>query len=472
MKPAVWTAPRIVTIAILVVGWVATVLISWPGHLSYDSIVQLHDGRTGFYHSWHPPVMAWLLGLGDALLSGTGLFLLLDTALFFGSLLSLAVTAPRVSWAAAIVAGLIVVLPQTVLYQAIIWKDVLFSDAAVAGFVCLAQAALAWTNVRSRVVWLAAAFALFVLAALTRQNGLIVLVLGASALALLAWRHSNKKTGVFYGITSLIGATLVVFALSSALSVRSDGGEGPRAQLRLLRLYDLVGAVAAQPGLPLDRLDNDDPELERLIRSDGVRLYTPERNDTLVGSQALQNELADAEPEWLATQWYDVMLHHPWLYLKVRAQVFGQVLFTPDIVGCRPVFVGVEGPAGEMSDLGLVPRKDARDLALQAYAKGFMGTPVLSHVTYVLIAIGGIVVLLRRRSPGDIAMAVMPIAALAFTMSFFVISIACDYRYLYFLDLAAMTAAFYIALDPAYLFQVVAMWSGSFWVLRSDARKS
>ena len=39
------------------------------------------------------------------------------------------------------------------------------------------------------------------------------------------------------------------------------------------------------------------------MRSDGVRLYTPQRNDTLVGSQALQNELADAEPEWLAAQW-------------------------------------------------------------------------------------------------------------------------------------------------------------------------
>ena len=39
-------------------------------------------------------------------------------------------------------------------------------------------------------------------------------------------------------------------------------------------------------------------------------------------------------------------------------------------------------------------------------------------------------------------------AALAFTASFLAISIACDYRYLYFLDLAAMTGLLYLALDP------------------------
>ena len=33
----------------------------------------------------------------------------------------------------------------------------------------------------------------------------------------------------------------------------------------------------------------------------------------------------------------------------------------------------------------------------------------------------------------------LQVAALLFAASFFVISIACDYRYLYFLDLAAMT---------------------------------
>jgi hypothetical protein len=41
------------------------------------------------------------------------------------------------------------------------------------------------------------------------------------------------------------------------------------------------------------------------------------------------------------------------------------------------------------------------------------------------------------------------VAALLFTASFFVVSVACDYRYLYALDLTAMTGSLYVALDPS-----------------------
>ena len=44
-------------------------------------------------------------------------------------------------------------------------------------------------------------------------------------------------------------------------------------------------------------------------------------------------------------------------------------------------------------------------------------------------------------------MAALIASALAFTASFFVISISCDYRYLYFLDLSALAALFYLSLD-------------------------
>jgi hypothetical protein len=374
--------------------------------------------------------------------------------------------------AAIVIALVLIVLPQIVLYQMIVWKDVLFANCAVAGFICLAHAETRWAYPRARIFCVALSFVLFVLATLTRQNGVIVLVVGALALGVIVLRASGLKAMLGYGAGVLVAGAIFAVAISSALAVRSDGGEGPRAQLKLLRLYDLVGAVAAQPSLPLDRLAADDPELEKRIRTDGVRLYTPERNDTLVGSSALQSALADAEPEWLSAQWYDLVLHHPWLYLKVRAAAFGWVFFTPDIAACRPVFVGVEGPAGEMGDLGLSPRKDARDLAISAYAKSFMRTPILSHLMYAVLAVGAFVLLLLRRSPGDTAVAFMLMAAFAFAASFFAISIACDYRYLYFLDLSALTAVFYLSLNPRYLFQVVAMCSGSLWLFRSDARKS
>ncbi|MBV9991035.1 MAG: hypothetical protein JOZ72_07045 [Alphaproteobacteria bacterium] len=438
---------RTATAAILVAGWLATLWISWPGHLSYDSIVQLHDGRVGFYHSWHPPVMAWLLGI-----LGPGLFVVLDASLAFGALLLLAWNSPRASWWGAGAAAIAVLLPQLVLYQAIVWKDVLFADATVAGFACLAMAERRW-----HPGWAVAGFALFAVAALTRQTGAVVPLFGAVALSRIAPRRK-----LIHAAAALAATALVVLGANAMLDRRSDHGEGPVAQLRLLRLYDLVGAVAADPSLPLDRLKDDAPELERLIRSDGVKLYSPERNDTLVGSQALQNELADTAPELMAAQWYDLVFHHTALYLKVRARVFAHVLFTPDIVGCRPVFVGVEGPPGEMSELGIAPRLDGRDVALRSYAQAFMGTPAFSHVFF---AVAGLLALVPLWRLGKRALAFLLIASFAFTASFFAISIACDYRYLYVLDLAVIAAWLY-------LFQVLAMWVLSFWLERSPDRKS
>ena len=62
----------------------------------------------------------------------------------------------------------------------------------------------------------------------------------------------------------------------------------------------------------------------------------------------------------------------------------------------------------------------------------------MKFVRYALLALAGLVVLVSRRRPADLAMAGLLAGALAFAASFFVISISCDYRYLYLLDLAAL----------------------------------
>jgi hypothetical protein len=86
-----------------------------------------------------------------------------------------------------------------------------------------------------------------------------------------------------------------------------------------------------------------------------------------------------------------------------------------------------------------------QDKALKAYGDWLTPSPLFWHGLYALAALGMLAVLLRRRAPGDLPVAGMLAAALAFAASFFVISVACDYRYLYFLDVAAMAAGLYLA---------------------------
>jgi hypothetical protein len=436
--PKTWLA-----LAVLVAGFVATAAINWPGHLSYDSILQLQQGRTGLYNTWHPPVMAWLMGLGDAVLPGSGLFVLFQTAMAFGGLAALLLLPDqKAGWRSAVTAALLILLPQMLLYQGLVWKDVLFADAAVAGF-----AALAWSG-RYRVGAVAVSFVLLILAALTRQNGLVLLPFAAGAWGWMLVREGvPARRAAAAGLAALVLLGAAHQAASALLKLRSDGNPGPEEQVRLLQAYDLSGALAREPGLALPTLNDDDPVLERVLREKGAKLYTPVRNDPLAADPEVSNALGNSDPVAIGAAWREAFLAHPWLYVRVRAAAFAWVFATPDQAACRPVFVGVEGPADAMAALKLPARRDGRDRMLDRYGKAFFGTPVWSHIAYALLAAGCLVVLLRRRQEADVAVAAMLLSAFAFVVSFFFISIACDYRYLYFLDLSALAAVLYLSAD-------------------------
>jgi hypothetical protein len=437
-------------LAIVAAAFVFSVAVNWPGHLSYDSVIQLTEGRTGGYSFWHPAVMSWLLGIFDAALPGTGLFVLFDTALVFGAL-ALALRVPkRASWTSVFVAAFCILTPQLLLYPGIVWKDVLFTGAAALGFLLIALAADHWSNLKFRIAVIVAALLFLALAALARQNGAVVLPLAAMALGWIARKQEVRApvlNAVLYGAGSLSAMLLVCGCAWLALETRHIGQSGPAGQVRLLQTYDLAGAVHANPGLALDRLHDDDPWLEHLMRTEAARLYTPERNDTLAGATSLQRALIRTDEATIPAQWRDVVRQHPLLYLKVRWDAFRWVLFTPDLLACRPAFAGVANAEPMLRDQGMTVRFDARDRALTSYALAYAGTPILSHATYLVVSLFCLLVLLRRRAPADIAIAGLILSAYIFTLSFFVISIACDYRYLYYLDVAALVALVYLSTD-------------------------
>ena len=72
----------------------------------------------------------------------------------------------------------------------------------------------------------------------------------------------------------------------------------------------------------------------------------------------------------------------------------------------------------------------------------------MSHLAFAALALVVGVVLLIRRDPADLVIAALLAGTLAFAATYLLISIACDYRYLYALDIAAITGALYFLLDP------------------------
>ena len=441
-------SPRAIAAAILALGGAAAYGVNFPGALSYDSYVQLLEGREGSYSNWHPPIMSWMLGISDALRPGAAYFVLFDTLLAFAALASLFWLTRRVSWLAVAAAAIVVCLPQLFLYQALVWKDVLFADATLVGFVCLAHAAVRWNGKTVRFALIGGAALSVVLATLTRQNGAIVLLCAAVTIGVIA-AHADKRrrSGIIYGAAFLAAGAVAAYSVDAALQLRSDGEQSRVYQFKLLQLYDTVGMVRAQPGLPLTVLDKDSPALAKAIRSDGVRRFTPEQNDTLAGSVPLTKALNDTSAAVLLHQWLELVRRHPAAYLALRAELFRWVFAAPDAWRCHPYFVGEDGDPADMAALGMRPRFDRRDAMLNRYAKAFVGTPVFAHPVFALVALAALILLLRRRRPADLAMAGLLAAALLFALSFFAISIACDYRYLYVLDLSAIAAALYLLAD-------------------------
>ena len=428
--------PIFLTRGLILLGFGMLLALNWPGQMSYDSVVQLLDGRNGQYDSWHPPVMAWLLGLFDSLLPGTGLFLLFTALLLLGAWLLLLWRA-RGGWGLVILTALIFATPQLLLYQGTIWKDVLFANAGIIAFALLAKAAECWRDTAPRFLLLMLCALALGLAALARQNGFLLLPIAAVTLGLIAGKQGASSWR--YGSGLLLASLVIIAGANAGLSFRSDHGEGQSEQIRLAQSYDLVGAIRLDPSLRLEVLEKQAPALDAAIRKEGVPLYSPRLVDTLEQSSTLTQAIYRAPLGVIFAQWRLLILFHPTLYLRERWPVFRWVVAPPDLFVCHPDVVGVDGPADMLKTLGLKEQIRPQDRLLYSYVSNFFHTPVLSHLLYGAMALLLAILLARRGMAADHAVAGLQIAALAFAASFFVVSIACDYRYLYFLDLAAMT---------------------------------
>ena len=445
-RPAV---SRIVASSVMAAGCAASLAAEYPGTLVYDSVVQLGEGRAGRYGFWHPPAMSWLLGLSDRLAPGAAVYMTVQTLVGFGALLLLMLVPKRTSWAAVAAAAVFAFLPQLFLYQGFVIKDVLFADAMIAGFAALAAAAAWWRRRGVRWTLLAISAAFLALAALARQNGVLLLPFAALALAAIAAKNgAAKRKSAALGLAFLVASGAGAFAATAALSLCHDGTPAAATQFKILRVYDITGMIARHPEYRLTVLDAHAPALAAAIRSDGVRLYSPAKNDTLEGSVRLATARNAASQGVVAAEWRALAAAHPAAWLAQRAEVFAWAFLPAHIAACHPFYVGVQADAGNLAALGIEKRFDARDEALLRYGYVLMPTPAFWHPLYGAVALAALFFLLVRRRPEDLAVAGLLAGALAFVASFFVISIACDYRYLYALDLGAMAATLYVLADP------------------------
>jgi hypothetical protein len=427
-------------------GLLMTLAANIPGQMSLDSVVALTEARTGIRQTWAPAVSSWILKLFDGLVAGTGLYLTASAALLFLSLMSLTRLRPRSTWLAVGLGVLVLLTPQVLLYQGIVWRDVLFANLTIAGFVMLAHAAQRW-SARPAVLPLAGALVCLALAALARQNGVVLVIAAAGVLGWTA-RAGGWRRSLAWGLGGLAAAAVLALAINHiATPAESQAKLRLNAASLILEHYDIVGAKAHHPRLRLKEIGKVDPAAQLLLEAQ-AQIYSASRVDTLDSDETFRKTLWHVPDAAMHAQWRRIIIHYPAAYLLQRADVFRWTFLTPKLELCLPVTVGVTGPEGMLKDLAVQTGIDPQDQALADYARRFYGTPVFSHLTWAIVAVGVIVMLLRRRDPADWVFVALLGGTLVFVATFAVVSVACDYRYLYLLDLAAMVGVLYTALDP------------------------
>ncbi len=430
--------------AIIVLGGAASVAVNSPGHLSYNSVLQLLEGRQGVYDNWHPPVMSFILGVCDQLATGATLFLVFNAALAYGALASIMATASRSAWIAPLAAAVCISLPQLFIMQGIVWKDVLFANASLAGFTLIFHSARQWERTRVRAILLTASVACLTLAALTRQNGVLVLLPAGAAVGAIAYAKAKSAR--------LLKAALSAFMVAASCALVAAGGKawlelravkqpGAYTMFRQLQIYDIVGAAKNDPAFEPVILEREAPSVAKLIDG-GKSLFTPRSSDPVWDWPELAAAVS-ASPDAVSRQWRDLIVHHPLDYVSTRGEVFRWLFAPPDPRRVYFYGVGVDGPQPQLGKLNMELRSDARDKALDRYSRWFVDAG-LTHPVFALINAACFIFLWLRRRPEDYAFLALISSAALFAASFFVISIASDYRYLYFLDLAAIGSGLYV----------------------------
>ena len=427
-------------------GFLVMLAVNLPGHLSYDSVMQLLEGRTRDYVTFNPRVMSFALGVFDSIVPGTGLFVVANSLLLFGSLYLIQNLRPTLSWAGVAVAGLLLLTPQLLIYPAIVWKDVFFASLTVSGFICLAFAARDWDQPDLRWPRLVAAVLLFAIASQARQNALVVLLIAAVSIFLVSEGETPRRRLGWAALVLIVPLILgggLTRMIELTHNVQDDAFN---RGFRILQHYDLVGAAAHDPLLILPELETRDPGISAEIHLTAVPQYSPQRVDTL-NHGAIFNRLWAIDGPTMNRAWFGLMLRDPGAYLGHRLEVFYWTLFTPDLRQCLPIHVGNDGPPDKLKSLNLVPGARPGDVAISNYSTWFWISPTYSHAFNALVALAVAGLLMVRRDRVDWVMAGLMVGAVGFSASFLLISLACDYRYLYLQDIAAFVGLIYLAID-------------------------
>jgi len=413
-------------VALVAIGFGVTLLIFYPGVMTFDAKYVYEDIAKGTYGDWQSPVMVWLWGLIDPIAPGAGsVFLLTATTYWMGfGILSL-VLASR-GKAAALLLPLLAMTPPALALVGSIWRDILLATC----WLLAAAVAYAVSEQRSPVRWIgqALALALVVLGVLLRPNALLAAPLLAAYVVWIS-RVTLLRILMFY-----IPAAIVLFGI---VQVVYYGMLDAKRQhpLQTIMIFDLGGIshFAKQNQFPVEWSEAENSMLLdkcyqptlwdiywRLEPCDFV-MRKVEREKGLFGTPAISKA------------WLQAILRHPVAYLQHRSAFMWNFLAADNLTMWT---ADIERPTQKV----FVDRNAFN--AMVSVHDLLKPTPLLRVGFWLLACIVVCCVGWRRSPPREAAFALGVCGcATIYVVSFYAVGVASDFRYGYWAVLAGMAGA-------------------------------
>jgi hypothetical protein len=408
--------------ALLAIGFGLTLLIFYPGVMTFDSKFLHEYAMKGTMGDWQSPVMVWLWALIDPVAPGAGSMFLLIVATYWLGFALLSLTLASRGKRAALLLPLLALTPPSLALAGVIWRDVLFATcwllAAALAFAACGRRS--WIERSGQVL----ALALVAFGVLLRPNALLAAPILA-AYAVFLPRLSLRKIAILYVPAVLVFFGLVQLVYYGMLNAKREH------PLQTIMIFDLGGIshFARANQFPVAWSETENAMLLdtcyqptmwdiywRLEPCDFV-MRKVEREKGLFGTSAISKA------------WLTAILHHPVAYLQHRSAFMWNFLAADNLTMWT---ADIEKP---MKD---VFADRAAFNVFRSVHDALKPTPLL-RAGFWLLACIGLCGIAWRRAPREAAFVFGACgSATVYVLTFCGAGVASDFRYGYWAVLAAM----------------------------------
>jgi len=313
-------------------GYIICILLSgltiwafFPGLMSPDSIGNLTDGRSGNFHDINSPLMSYLWGNFDKIISGPALMLIFQTLFFFGGCAIFWQETHQKSKILGLSLILFAVLPHIWAQIPVIWKDI---GLGAGLFLSTALFYKADKSKSKIAFFLAIPFVFYASAA--RLNAfpavLPITIWGGFIFCRIFEIGKSKMQKAVFGIVFF---TIISISAYSVNNFLTEGKTVYPSQQ--IYLYDLaaISKVVNKPIFPEYILNNENFSFEIVKDRYNERSVSglifpnvPNTGDV----PPLKLTINESEIVELKTKWLKTVTENPLPYLKHRGRVFFQLI--------------------------------------------------------------------------------------------------------------------------------------------------